>query len=71
MKLISIAGIVLVALGAFLLFRGVSYTKSQEVLKVGDFSVSASERRPISPWIGGATIAAGVVLVIAGARRKA
>ena len=70
MKLISIAGIALVVLGAFLLFRGASYTRSEEVLEVGDFSVTASERRPISPWIGGATIAAGVALVLAGARRK-
>jgi hypothetical protein len=70
MKLISIAGIALVVLGAFLLFRG-SYTRSEEVLEVGGFSVTASERRPISPWIGGATLAAGVALVIAGARKRA
>lgn len=66
-----IAGIVLLALGAFVLVRGASFTSREDVLKVGDVKVTADSRRSIPPWIGGAAMVLGVVVIVAGARRTA
>jgi uncharacterized membrane protein len=71
MKIATILGIVLIAAGAFLVFRGGSFTSRRDVLDVGGLTVSAEERRPISPWIGAVVLIGGVALVIVGARRKA
>ena len=71
MKPMSIAGIVLILLGAFLLFQGGTFTSRRNVLEVAGLSVTAEEQRPISPWIGAAVVALGVGFVVAGARRKA
>jgi uncharacterized membrane protein len=70
MKVITIVGIVLIAAGAFLVFRGASFTSREEVLDVGPLTVTAEERRPISPWIGAVVLLGGVALVIQGVRRK-
>ena len=66
-----IAGIVLLGLGAFVLLRGASFTSREDVLKVGDVKVTADSRRSIPPWIGAAAMVAGVVVIVAGARRAA
>jgi len=55
----------------FVLVRGGSFTSRREVLKVGDVSVTAEEKRPIEAWIAGLAVVGGVVLVVAEARRKA
>ena len=70
MKITTILGIALVVGGAFLLFRGASFTSRRDVLDVGGLTVSAEERRPISPWIGAAVLLGGVALVLQGVRRK-
>jgi hypothetical protein len=71
MRPLIIAGIVLLGLGAFVLIRGGSFTTKRNVLQVGDLKVSASERQSIPPWVGGAAVLAGVVMLVAGARKRA
>jgi hypothetical protein len=71
MRPLIIAGIVLLGLGAFVLISGGSFTTKRNVLEVGDLKVSASERQSIPPWLGGAAAVAGVVLLVAGARKRA
>ena len=70
MKITAILGVVLIAAGAFLVFRGASFTSRRDVLDVGGLTVTAEEERPISPWIGAVVLIGGVALVIVGARRK-
>jgi len=70
MKMTALLGIALVVAGAFLLFRGASFTSRRDVLDVGGLTVSAEEKRPISPWIGAAVLLGGVALIVQGARRK-
>jgi prolipoprotein diacylglyceryltransferase len=70
MKPMAIAGIVLVVLGAFVGFRGLSYNAQRSVMKVGDLQVSADEQRAIPTWVGGVAIVGGVLLVAASARRR-
>lgn len=71
MRPLVIVGILLIALGAFVLVRGGSYTSKKDVLKVGDLKVTADEKESIPPWAGGIAIVGGVVLIAAGARRPA
>lgn len=71
MRPLVIVGILLIALGAFVLVRGGSYTSKKDVLKVGDLKVTADEKESIPPWAGGIAIIGGVVLIAAGARRPA
>jgi hypothetical protein len=72
MRPISILGIILIIFGVFVLAsEGISYTKTEKVLDIGPIEATAKHHKtiPISPIAGGASVAAGVVLVIAGARR--
>jgi len=71
MRPLSLIGIVLLALGAFIIFRGASYKSRDEVLKVGDLKASVEEKHSVPTWVGGAAIVAGVVLLAAGMRRRA
>ncbi|HSJ75232.1 MAG TPA: hypothetical protein VK899_03465 [Gemmatimonadales bacterium] len=71
MRPLSLIGIVLLALGAFIIFRGASYKSRDEVLKVGDLKASVEEKHAVPTWVGGAAIVAGVVLLAAGMRRRA
>ncbi len=70
MKPMAIAGIVLVVLGAFIGFRGLSYNSQRSVMKVGDLQVSADEERAIPTWVGGLAIVGGVLLVATSVRRR-
>ena len=71
MRAATIVGIVLIVLGAFLLIRPEGFTTKRDVLAVGDFKVTTEEAHPISPWISGVVLAAGMGLLVAGARRRA
>ena len=65
-----IVGILLVALGAFIAFRGLSYGSQHSVIQVGDLKASMDAQRPVPTWIGGVAIVGGALLVGAGMRRK-
>jgi uncharacterized membrane protein (DUF441 family) len=66
----ALIGIVLVILGAFIVFRGVSYKSKDEVFKVGDLKASVTEKHAVPTWAGGIAIVAGVVLLAAGMKRR-
>jgi hypothetical protein len=70
MKPLSLVGIVLLALGAFILFRGVTYKSKDEVLKVGDLKASVEEKHAVPTWVGGVAIVAGIVLLAGGMGRR-
>ncbi len=67
----AMVGLALIVFGAVVYLRGGSFMTRHEVMKVGDVSVSAEERRPIAPWVAGLAVLAGIALVTTGARRKA
>jgi hypothetical protein len=72
MRPLSILGIILIIFGVFVLAsEGITYTKTEKVLQIGPIEATAEHRKtiPISPIAGGVSVAAGVVLIIAGARR--
>jgi len=69
MRPVTIAGVLLLALGAFILFRGLSYTSDRSVLKVGEFQASVEERRSVPAWAGALIAVAGIALLVTGRRR--
>ncbi len=70
MRPLSLLGIVLLALGAFIVFRGLTYKDREEVLDVGGLEASVEQERAIPTWVGGAALVAGVVLLAAGMKRR-
>ena len=70
MRPLSLLGIALICVGAFLLIRGGTFTTRKDVLKVGDVKVTADDQQTIPPWVGGIAIVAGVVVVAAGMRQR-
>ena len=73
MKPLTIVGIVLIVLGVIALaYQGISYTTTEKVVDIGPLKVEAKKEKtlPLPPVLGGVAIAAGVVLLIAGARGR-
>jgi hypothetical protein len=74
MKPSSLAGILLVVLGALALaYQGFNYTHREEVLDVGPIHATrdAQEHVSLPPILGGLALIGGVALLVVGARQKA
>ena len=52
MRPLSLVGIVLLAIGAFLVFRGARYSSKEEVLRVGDVKATVEEKKAVPPGLG-------------------
>jgi len=63
MKPQLIVGILLVVLGAFIVFRGLSYGSQHSVIQVGDLKASIDAQRPVPTWIGGVALVGGALLI--------
>ena len=73
MRGIMILGVVLIILGVVALaWQGITYTKKEKVVEIGPLKVEAEREKtiPLPPILGGVAVAAGVVLVVVGARRS-
>jgi hypothetical protein len=70
MRVLQIVGALLIAGGLFILIKTPSYPSEKSVFKVGDVEAKVSQERAIPPWVGGAALAAGVVLIVVGARKN-
>ena len=63
-------GIVLVVIGAFLFYRGGSFTTQKKVLEVGDVKVTAPDEHSVPNWIAPVAVIAGFGLIIFGGMQK-
>jgi hypothetical protein len=70
MRVLQIVGALLIAGGLFILIKTPSYPSEKSVFKVGDVEAKVSQERAIPPWVGGAALAAGLVLIVVGARKN-
>jgi hypothetical protein len=73
MKSMSLAGILLIVLGALVLaYQGINYTRQKKVLDVGSVHLTqeTNERIPLPPVLGGPALVGGVVLLVVGASGK-
>ncbi len=64
-----ILGLILIILGALALaYKGITYTKDEEILNVGPIHATAKKEEtiPIPPWAGAVGIGVGVLLVVIG-----
>lgn len=65
-KSLIISGLALLVLGGFLLLGGLTYVSEKEVVRVGDFEVSASQERSVPTWVGVLSLAGGAGLLAGG-----
>ena len=72
MKMASIVGILLIVVGVIgLAYGGITYTHREKVVDIGPIQATAEkhDRIPLPPIVGGLSLAAGIVLLVAGAKR--
>jgi hypothetical protein len=68
-----IVGIVLIVIGVIsLAIGGISYTKREKVIDLGPIEATAERQKtiPLPPLLGGLALAGGVVLLIAGSKKR-
>jgi hypothetical protein len=69
MRALQILGATLILGGLFVLIKSPSYSSDKSVLKIGDVEAKVSQEHAIPPWLGGAGVVAGVILIVVGARK--
>jgi hypothetical protein len=69
MRLLTITGICVAVLGAFIVVKGVTL-KSQGTVTVGPIHGTVQERHTVPAMLGWVAIVGGVLLVVAGSRKK-
>ena len=72
MKLMSVAGVALIVLGlAALVYQGITYTSRETVVDIGPLHATAERQKtvPLPPVFGIIGVAAGVALLVSGARK--
>lgn len=73
MKPIAIFGALLVVLGlAALVYQGITYTTRETVVDIGPLHATAEREKtvPLPPVLGIVAVAGGVVLLVAGGRKR-
>ena len=69
----KVVGILLIVLGVIALaYGGISYTREEKVLDIGPLEATAERREtiPLPPVLGALALVGGIVLMIAGSRRR-
>jgi hypothetical protein len=69
MRVLQIVGALLIAGGLFVLIKAPTFSRDKSVFKIGDVEAKVSQEQAIPLWMGGAAVAAGVVLIVVGARK--
>ena len=74
MELKKIVGVMLIVLGlAALVYQGITYTSRETVIDIGPVHATADRQKtvPLPPVLGIAAVAGGVLLLVAGVRKRA
>jgi len=70
MRVLQILGALMILGGLFVLIKSPSYSSEKSLLKIGDVEAKVSQEHAIPPWVGGAVIVAGVILIVVGTRKQ-
>lgn len=68
-----IAGVILIVIGVIALaIGGISYTKREKIIEIGPIQATAERQKtiPLPPLLGALALAGGVVLLVAGSRKR-
>ena len=74
MNIMTIIGIILIVLGVVgLIYGGITYTSSKNVVDLGSVHLEVDQKKeiPLSPIFGAGAVAVGVILILVGRRRNA
>ena len=70
MRMLQITGVILIAIGLWILIRPPSYTHERSVLKLGDVEAKVQNQQAVPGWAGGVALGAGAVLLVMGLTRR-
>ena len=70
MRASLLVGAILAVLGAFIIIKGVSYSREESVFKFGDIEAKVQQQRRIPEWAGGIALGAGLVLLVTGLKKR-
>jgi hypothetical protein len=73
MKLVTIIGIVLTAIGVLsLIYQGIPFTTREKVVQFGPVQAYREKKKtiPLPPIVGVLVIAGGILLIVAGVRKN-
>lgn len=70
MRPLVLIGVVLMAIGGFLLYQGGTFKTRDKILEVGDVKVTATDKHSVPTWVAGLALVAGLGLVLAGAAQR-
>jgi hypothetical protein len=67
---IIVLGVLLIGAGAVIGFGNLNYPEEKEEVKVGAFSATLTQQRPIPPWLGAVTALTGVAIALLGTKYR-
>jgi hypothetical protein len=70
MRPLLIGGILVIALGVFVLAHGLRYPGQHTIVKIGDFAAGVQETRAVPRWAGVVALAGGVMMIGFGLRGR-
>ena len=69
MRALQVSGLVLIAIGLWIIIRPPGYSRDETVLKFGDIEAKVQQQRTVPGWAGGLALGAGIVTVLVGLRK--
>jgi hypothetical protein len=70
MRPLVLLGLLLMAIGGFVLYNGGSFTTRKKLVEVGDVKVTAPDKHAVPDWASGAVMVLGLGLVVTGIQRR-
>ena len=70
MRALQISGVILIAIGLWIIIRPPSYSCEESVFKLGDVEAKMQQQHPVPGWVGGLALGAGLVLVVVGVAKR-
>ena len=69
-RVLQIAGAILIAAGLFIIIRPPSYSREESVFKLGELEAKIQQQHSVPGWVGGTALGAGLVLVVLGLKKR-
>ena len=70
MRAMAISGLILVAIGLWVIIRPPSYSSEESVIKLGEIEAKMQREHTVPGWVGGLALGAGLVLVVVGFKKR-